>query len=75
MVNDSKLRVPLAYMFSWDKTNWNRKKFNTLWKKMGEPVSASKLKNQEDSFYLYIHPQELHFPRNYASSIFKNQQN
>jgi len=38
-------------------------------KKMGQQVSAasssaSKLKNQEDSFYLYIYPQELHFPRN-----------
>jgi len=40
-------------------------------KKMGETISAaassssaSKLKNQEDSFYLHIHPQELHFPRN-----------
>ncbi|AES87406.1 putative vesicle-associated membrane-protein-associated protein [Medicago truncatula] len=29
---------------------------------MGEPVSVVKLKNQEDSLYLQIHPQELHFP-------------
>jgi len=28
---------------------------------MGEPVSVVKLKNQEDSLHLQIHPQELHF--------------
>ncbi|KEH29156.1 MSP (major sperm protein) domain protein [Medicago truncatula] len=41
---------------------------------MGETISEassseSKLKNQEDSFYLYIHPQELHFPLELKKNI------
>ncbi|AES87421.2 VAMP-associated protein [Medicago truncatula] len=42
---------------------------------MGETISAaasssaSKLKNQEDSFYLHIHPQELHFPLELKKNI------
>ncbi|RHN59336.1 putative major sperm protein (MSP) [Medicago truncatula] len=42
---------------------------------MGETISAaasssaSKLKNQEDSFYLHMHPHELHFPLELKKNI------